>query len=161
AINAAYPHAWSITGAPDPLAPTERSMVSTTVPRVLALPTILLATSLFLCAIKVLAQTPPPAPPGVNFERVLVVGTKDAPPFAMKDDRGEWTGSASIFGSTSQSSCISVTDSRRRRSRGLSTNSGWGVGRCRYRTHRHGKARGNCRLYSAVLCHRAWDRRCE
>ena len=53
---------------------------------------ILLATSLFLCAIKALAQTPSPAPPGVNFERVLVIGTKDAPPFSMKDDRGEWTG---------------------------------------------------------------------
>ena len=67
-------------------------MASTAAPRVLALRTMLLATSLFLCAIKVLAQTPSPAPPGVHFERVLVIGTKDAPPFAMKDDRGEWTG---------------------------------------------------------------------
>ena len=67
-------------------------MTSTAAPRVLALRTILLATSLFLCAIKALAQTPSPALPGVNFERVLVIGTKDAPPFAMKDDRGEWTG---------------------------------------------------------------------
>ena len=39
-----------------------------------------------------MAQTPSPAPPGVTFERVLVIGTKDAPPFAVKDDRGEWTG---------------------------------------------------------------------
>jgi ABC-type amino acid transport substrate-binding protein len=54
--------------------------------------TILLATSLFLCAIKALAQIPSPASPGVNFERALVIGTKDAPPFAMKDDQGEWTG---------------------------------------------------------------------
>jgi polar amino acid transport system substrate-binding protein len=54
--------------------------------------TILLATSLFLCAIKALAQTPSQPPPGVNVERVLVIGTKDAPPFAMKDDRGDWTG---------------------------------------------------------------------
>jgi len=54
--------------------------------------TILLAISLFLCAIEALAQTPSPAPPGVDFERVLVIGTKDAPPFAMRDDRGEWTG---------------------------------------------------------------------
>ena len=67
-------------------------MTSTAAPRVLALRTILLAPSLFLCAIKALAQTPSPALPGVNFERVLVIGTKDAPPFAMKDDRGEWTG---------------------------------------------------------------------
>jgi polar amino acid transport system substrate-binding protein len=59
---------------------------------VLALRTILLATSLFLCAIKALAQTPSQPPPGVNVERVLVIGTKDAPPFAMKDDRGDWTG---------------------------------------------------------------------
>ena len=54
--------------------------------------TILLATSLFLCAIRALAQTSSPPPPGVTFARVLVIGTKDAPPFAMKDDRGEWTG---------------------------------------------------------------------
>ena len=59
---------------------------------VLALRTILLATSLFLCAIKALAQTPSQPPPGVNVERVLVIGTKDAPPFAVKADRGEWTG---------------------------------------------------------------------
>jgi ABC-type amino acid transport substrate-binding protein len=65
-------------------------MASTAAPRVLALRAILLATSLFLCAIKALAQSP--ALPGVDFERVLVIGTKDAPPFTMKDDRGEWTG---------------------------------------------------------------------
>ena len=67
-------------------------MASIAAPRVLAMRTILLATSLFLCAIKALAQTPSQPPPGVNVERVLVIGTKDAPPFAMKDDRGEWTG---------------------------------------------------------------------
>src|SRR5262252_2113214 len=67
-------------------------MASTAAPRVLALRAILLATSLFLCAIKALAQTPSPALPGADFERVLVIGTKDAPPFTMKDDRGEWTG---------------------------------------------------------------------
>jgi len=60
--------------------------------RVLALSRTLLAISLFLYAIKAVAQTLSPASPGMNFERALVIGTKDAPPFAMKDDRGEWTG---------------------------------------------------------------------
>ena len=53
---------------------------------------ILLAISLFLYVIEAVAQTQSPASPGLDFKRTLVIGTKDAPPFAMKDDRGEWTG---------------------------------------------------------------------
>jgi ABC-type amino acid transport substrate-binding protein len=60
--------------------------------RVLALCRILLAISLFLYVIEAVAQTQSPASPGLDFKRTLVIGTKDAPPFAMKDDRGEWTG---------------------------------------------------------------------
>ena len=58
----------------------------------MVLRTTLLAAALLLCAAKASAQAPSPETPEVRFERVLVIGTKDAPPFAMKDGNGEWTG---------------------------------------------------------------------
>ena len=54
--------------------------------------TILIGSSLILYAIAALAQNPSHAPPAAPSESVLVIGTRYAPPFAMKDDNGQWTG---------------------------------------------------------------------
>lgn len=54
----------------------------------MVLRTIFLAAALLFCAVRAPAQASSPE----AAERVLVIGTKDAPPFAMRDDNGAWTG---------------------------------------------------------------------
>ena len=136
-------------------------MASTAAPRVLALRTILLATSLFLCAINALAQTASPAPSGVHFERVLVIGTKDAPPFSMKDDRGEWTGlSIDLWKHIAEQLHLRYRF-KKTTLEGLvdQTAAGEWDGAIAAITVT-AKREGSCRLYPTVLCHRARDRCC-